>query len=203
VQFDGTTLAAIPGEGLDLRRAELRPGWEQATAPQFTGFIRGVYSDGLVAARLAPMGDRIALTVRFPRDRKGTNEPLLVTGRTGSGDFYEVRYLDEDHIRLSLDHWGSPAAFDSRPIKVDYGALHRIVFTFSGIGPDGAPSRGADHGLMHAEIDGQRAWEGDFPRYPFTAEEFYFGRNYIGGTTCATDFTGELISRESIPASKP
>jgi len=195
VQFDEAMLTAISGDRLDLRRAGLRPGWEQANAPQFTGFMRSVYSDSRTATKFAPVSDRVVLTVKFPRQRKGINEPLLVTGRTGQGDFYEVGYLDDDHIRISLDHWGS-AELNSRPIEVDYGAPHRIVFKFTGVNPYAAQSGSIEHGPMQVEIDGQKAWEGDFPRYSFTAEEIHFGRNDLGGTTCAAEFTGELISQE-------
>ena len=202
VQFDGTTFATIRGGLLDLRRAELRPGWDGATAPQFTGFVRGVYSDGRVATQPVPAGDRFALAVKFPRNSKGGNEPLLVTGRSGRGDLYEVGYVDEDHIRFSLDHWDLPI-FNSQPIKVDYGAIHHIVFKFSGMKPYAVRHGMIERGLLQVEMDGRLAWEGDFPRYPLQAGMIYFGQNDIGGTTCATEFTGELISREVNPASGP
>lgn len=182
IRMDRASLGTIPGEKIDLRSHELRLGW--GTAPGFTGFIRNASSEGVQPVRPAPRGNRITLSVIFPRQRTGVSEPLLVTGQTAAGDLYHVAYLDQDRVSFRHDHWGAGIVRTSRPFKVGSEAPHRIEFEF-------APQNG---GVVRMKFDGQNVWEEDVPYHAFKEDDFSIGRNDIGGSSCLREFSGEFIS---------
>jgi hypothetical protein len=203
VRMDRTPIATLPGGRIDLRRDEFRPGWGAPAAAAFTGFIRHAYSEGAPPIRFLPRGKRIALAVVFPRKPENVSEPLLVTGRTAAGDLYEVVYLDQNHISFRQDHWGAGIVRTSPPIAVRFDVPHRIVFDFAPRSPDGAqPETAAKVGLQ-ITLDGREVWEKDAPYHAFNADEFYVGRNTIGGSTCAEEFSGELLSCDMDAAPAP
>ncbi len=201
VRMDGAALATIPGSPLDLRHDELRPGWGTASIPPFTGLIRNAASDSAEPVRLPPRGNRTVLTVIFPRQPNGMCEPLLATGRNGAGDLYEVMYLDHDQAYFRHDHWGVGIVRASQPMKLSPGVPHRIIFEFTPAENGVAQAGSARNGVMHMKIDGQRVWEKDAPSNPFTDDEVYVARNDLGGSTCAQEFTGEIISCDRSPSS--
>lgn len=201
VRMDGAALATMPGGGVDLRHDELRPGWGAASVAAFTGLIRNAASDSAEPVKLPPRGNRIALTVVFPRQQNGVCEPLLVTGRNGAGDLYEVMFLNDDQVYFRHDHWGVGIVRASQPIKLSPGVPHRIEFEFTPREKGIAQAGGARNGVMHMKLDGQRVWEKDAACNPFTDDEVYVGRNDLGGSTCAQEFTGEIISCDTSPGS--
>lgn len=194
VRMDGAALAAVPGGQADLRRDEFRPGWGSAATTTFTGLVRNAASDSVQPLRSPPRGSRTVISLIFPQERKNVSEPLLVTGRNGAADLYEVVYLDANHVRFRQDHWGAGIVRTSRPIETSPGVPHRIVFDFRRTNPEVAQQGGRMTGVMHMTIDGQEVWETDAPSIPFKEDEYYVGVNDIGGSTCAQEFSGEIVS---------
>ena len=201
--MDGTAITAISGGQVDFRHDELRAGWGAASTAAFTGLIRNAFSESAQPVRLPPRGSRTVISVMFPRQRKAVSEPLLVTGRNRAGDLYEVVYLDPEQVCFRQDHWGAGIVRTSRPFKVNPDVPHRIVFDFASLNPGGTQPDGAQNGVLNMTIDGQRVWEKDAPCNPFKENEVYLGRNDIGGSTCAREFSGEIISCDTNPHSGP
>ena len=195
VRIDRSPLTTLPGGRIDLRRDELRAGWAPSPTAAFTGLVRNSFSDSLQSPKMAPRGRRTAMLVTFPHQRKDVSEPLLVTGRNGAGDLYEVVYLEQDQLCFRQDHWGAGIVRTSRPIKVNLDVPHRIVFEFVQLQDGNAqPNGSARYGVLNMEIDGQRVWEKDAPYHAFKENEAYVGSNEIGGSSCNREFSGEIIS---------
>ncbi|HVU33170.1 MAG TPA: hypothetical protein VHE61_07025 [Opitutaceae bacterium] len=64
---------------------------------------------------IAPVGGVWRLAVRFPAGKRGTRDPLIVSGETGRGDFLAVEDLGPGRLRFMLDHW------ENRPFSVMSG----------------------------------------------------------------------------------
>lgn len=203
IRFDGETVAEFSGDKIDFRRAELRPGWDGSESSRFTGFIRNPASDSSSRMKAPPLPRRMTLSLRFPRNRCGASEPILVTGRTGLADLYEVVYLDDKHVQFRIDQWGAGIVRISKPVEIDYDIPHEVVFSFAGKSlsepADGAPRLGS----LQMEFDGRPVWEDGHVHHPFIEREVYLGLNDIGGSTCRREFTGEMISFRASADSVP
>lgn len=185
----------LSGNSVDMRFSEVSPGWSGGAAgfgSAFTGIIRNVESDGALPIRPVPFGDKIAMTLVFPSDRKGKSEPLLVTGRTGVADLYDVVYVDDRHVQFRIDHWGIGFTRTSPLIELDYKKSHDVVFRFL----CGDPSSSIRQGSVQLSVDGRDVWAEPFSFYAFAEEDIRFGLNEIGGTNCETEFTGRILACE-------
>lgn len=196
VRIDGKPIVAVPTGAVDLRRDAFKAGWGAATKPNFTGLIRNAASDSVQPVKLAPRGNRTALALKFPRQPKGVSEPLLVTGRNGSGDLYEVVYLEQDQVCFKHDHWGDGIVRTSPPIKINPEGVHRLLFEFTPLPGTSASPGAAREGVVHLEIDGVRVWEDDVRCHAFKDTEVYVGVNEIGGSTCDREFSGEILAHD-------
>lgn len=143
----------------------------------------------------------------FPRDKIGRPEPLLATGKNGAGDFAYITYLDANHVRFGLDHWGVGGAA-SGPIEVEYAAPHEIEIRMSSLyPPTGDPSwkkipaelRERYRSQMEIFLDGKPVLEGPWPAHPSKPEEITPGANRIGGSNCDPVFTGEILASDRLP----
>lgn len=177
---------------MDMRSSEIFPGWSGGAGLGFTGFVRNVISTDTLPVRPIPVGEKIAMTMVFPSDRKGKSEPILVTGRTGIADLYDVLYVDDGHVQFRVDHWGIGFMRTSPLIEIDYEVPHDIVFSFSGCDP----SSDVKQGMVQLSIDGRSVWAEPFSFYAFYENEVRFGRNDIGGSNCETEFTGRILKCE-------
>jgi hypothetical protein len=192
--------------GLDLN---LTPG----VASRFTGQISRV---SLVAGDPSTEADDLLgpehFIVRLPTGRPGRNEPLLTTGHTGMGDLLYVMYVDQDHIRLGFDHWGT-AGTVTPPIKVDYGQPHEFTVSTGALYPDVADDA-AWHGVPRAEraaraaavevtLDGEKVLDAHLTAYPSTLAMTTLLHNRIGMSTADQDFTGSLEFSERTGVAHP
>jgi len=68
----------------------------------------------------------LELTVRFPTDRKGQLEPLVITGLEFLSDYVYLYYASGDSVVIGFEHagYGGPV---TDPIPVDYSRPHRIT----------------------------------------------------------------------------
>jgi hypothetical protein len=142
-------------------------------------------------------GDALSLRVRFPADRKGMREPLLVTGRMGAGDLLLVEYVDERTVRFALDHWGG-SMLTSDPVPVDFAAPHELRIATSALwGPTSdIPLRMARKGAVRIELDGALVWRTAAPTFASRPAEMAIGVNPIGGTSGSARFSGDILSAE-------
>jgi hypothetical protein len=171
---------------------------EPGCSPSFTGRMLSAQqaSDGRDPLQAAN-GDTLKLGVRFPADRTGTREPLLVTGRTGAGDILLVEYVDGRTIRFALDHWGGSMLM-SEPVAVDFAVPHELRIAtsmFWGATAD-IPLRMTRRGAVRIELDGVPVWRTATPTFASQPDEIALGINPIGGTSATARFTGDILSAE-------
>jgi len=139
----------------------------------------------------------------FPADRVHLVEPLVTSGRTGAGDFIFVRYEDEGHVSIGVDHWGVGAQI-STPAAVDYRRPHELVIVAGNLmPPDGSAAyRGRSDGArlrgsLRVILDGVTVLSAPQEFHATRPEEIVFGINLIGGSTVLPGFSGEALSLES------
>jgi hypothetical protein len=133
------------------------------------------------------------MSVIFPLDVLGTNEPLVVTGETGAGDFLYVRYLDSSHISIGFDHWAIGGEV-SPPIEINYGETHHISMTMGSLFPEGSAERQSRRLLV--ELDGKPVLSDTRDTYSSAPAAIEIAANKIGGSTCGPLFTGRILSTE-------
>jgi hypothetical protein len=169
-----------------------------AASRQFTGVILGARQ---VGAERIPGPDRggfgaVEMSVVFPSGVQGTQEPLVVTGRTGAGDFVYARYVDAHHVAFGFDHWGIGGLVGA-PLAIDYSRSHRVAITFQSLYPEDSPGHASR--LVRVSVGGRTALEGTYPCHPSLADQITIGRNLIGGSTCGPAFSGTILSVERFP----
>jgi hypothetical protein len=191
--FDGNPLF---GGASDLRPFRFPPmitsGINAANVPgvleRFTGPAMEVETPGSTPALAVPArSGPIHMIVSLPPDRMGRSEPLLTTGRTGAGDLIYVSYVDADHIRIALDHWGGSGA-KSGLIPIDYKAPHEIWISTPAL------SGGAKNSTVPVTvmIDGTVALSSPLATYPSTPAEVTVAENNIGGSSEDASFSGTV-----------
>jgi len=172
---------------------------ERGCAPDFTGVVHQVQrsADGRDPL-VATAGDTVRLRLRLPaKVVAGAKDPLVVTGRTGAGDFLMVEYVDGQTVRFVLDHWGG-GAMTSGPVKVDFAHVHDWEIALESLAPPpaGRPVRQERRGNVRVRVNGAEVWNQRLALYATEADAVAIGRNPIGGTSCGPEFTGTLLSAE-------
>ncbi len=199
--FDGRTLLNVkqlfyPGSA-DTALIGVNPYAATTAGNQFVGRIVGIAQVDLSTLPPPPKNTgaygAIEMSVLFPTNMFEKSEPLVVTGGTGAGDFVYVKYADANHVVIGFDHWGVGAT-ESDPIEVAYGDVHRIAISMDSLYPPGAQTRAP--GTVHVTLDGVDALQASWKCFPSRAEEITIGKNYIGGSSCRSDFTGQILSVE-------
>ncbi|MDD2762722.1 MAG: hypothetical protein PHE83_01975 [Opitutaceae bacterium] len=147
----------------------------------------------------------IRLTVFFPQDKTGQQEPLVVTGRPGAGDFAYVIYADARHVRFGFDHWAVGGAV-SEPIPIDYDSPQELEISMGSLYPatldadgwNGLSTETRQRCQLHRTIrlNGRIVFQADLPCYPADTAGITVGHNRIGGSTCGPEFSGIIYSEE-------
>lgn len=194
--YDTAQRAALNHHDISMRLTAL-PGSRVGQDPRWLGY------PGPVRFRL-----RFPLeAARLPAQAAGRVESLVATGRTGRGDVFYLRYLDERHVGFGLDHW-SVRATNSEPVEVDYSRPHDLVLAAGFLLPPGAAapddrdqswSRQRDH--LQVWLDGRLVFSMTESFYPVPRNSISFGVNFIGGSVAAPQFTGEILDFEPAPDS--
>ena len=166
----------------------------------------------LVAERLArleaPPADwgPLALTLREPAEWPvGRAEPLLVTGRTGAGEFVYLRYLPGRMVQVGYDLWGVGGG-ESAPLAWPSGEDLLVQISVPALSPGEAPgaatlpeaSRAKLAGTVRIRVNGRVVHEQPVRPYPASPAEVWVGENPIGGSTCGERFTGKLVRRQRV-----
>jgi hypothetical protein len=146
----------------------------------------------------------VRLQLKFPDNRIGICEPLLVTGKTGAGDAVFVQYIGQRQIRFGYDHWsvGGPL---SPPLSIDYGDFHTIEIETGSLYPPmgdrawgNVPRNGQE--LLRASItiklDDQTVLTSRQTAYPASFDETHVGANPIGASSCEAVFSGVIFAQE-------
>jgi hypothetical protein len=148
----------------------------------------------------------VRLSLRFPADRPGRNEPLLVTGRPGAGDALYVHYIDGRHLSVGYDHWNAGGPLGA-PLELDYAATHVLDLSLGSLYPAaGSPAWGQISPARERELlqsvsvvlDGKPALRVSQTAYPATAPEIHAATNPIGLSTSDATFTGEIAEEKRV-----
>jgi hypothetical protein len=147
----------------------------------------------------------VELRVIFPRGQNGENQPLLVTGSTGAGANVFVSYVDDQHVRLGADIWGS--LYQSEVIAVDYHQVQIVVVNASGLYPLDHPRARAFSpntlaGLrqdFRVELNGHLAISVSRLAYESTVSQVTVGANRIGSSLTKPRFKGRILSAQRLP----
>lgn len=129
----------------------------------------------------------IRLDVRLPWPEFGKSEPLVTTGRAGSGDFVYLTYVDGQRVQLGHDRWGYGGA-RSEPFVVDYASAHSIEINLGSAGSSASPMR-----RVTVKWDGVVVLQDDAGTNPWEPSELRIGENTIGGSTTTARFSGEIL----------
>jgi hypothetical protein len=155
----------------------------------------------------------VHLALRFPRGVTGRAEPLLTTGRAGAGDVIYVSYVDDNHVRIGVDHWGIGGT-TSEPIAVDFEKLHTLDLSIGSLFPGNGDSwwrntsvaeRDAQRAQLIARLDGVTVLAQPQAAHPSLPEQVVAGANPIGASSCAAVFSGKIFvaMREPPPEASP
>lgn len=174
-------------------RWRLEPWKNAATGDVATVPLIPVWKPAII-----PGDGPIRLRVRFPTDRQGHAEPLIVTGMTGAGDAVYVKYLGPDTISIGADHWGIGGP-SSPPIKVDLSIEHELWISMGSLF-ENQPLTGIES-ATRVWLDGREAFAWDQPTHSTATATLQLGENKIGISTCESVFTGTIIrkSRQTKP----
>lgn len=170
---------------------------EAGCAARFGGRLLQVQRSADGRDPLLAAGDTLRLRLQLPRPAVGTREPLVVTGRYAAGDLLLIEYVGDKAVRFGLDHWGSGIVM-SEPVSIDFARPHDVEITLPSLAApvDASLERPVQRGRVTVVVDGGRIWEHTVDLFTAEAEEFWIGRNAIGGTNCGPVFTGEVLSAE-------
>ena len=142
-------------------------------------------------------GGPVRLELTFPADRTGQSEPLVVTGREGSGDLLIVRYVDARTIQFGHDHWSKPLIW-SEPVEIDYTSPHAVEVSLGSLYPGPKAAEEPWREQVTVKVDGRPVWNVSAAFYDAPAQEVYIGHNGINGSTCEPYFHGAIFSIDRI-----
>jgi hypothetical protein len=146
----------------------------------------------------------VRLRLDFPRDRTGYAEPLIVTGRVGAGDFFYVKYVDERHIVLGVDHWNGEG-WRSEPLEIDYRQAHELIISSPVLFPPAGsawarqqPAWGPVRDLLIVVLNGRLIRLAPQVVHPSRAGEIVVGCNLLGGSSARLNFSGRIRTVEPV-----
>jgi hypothetical protein len=185
---------------------------EDVSDAAFTGRIASVRRLGLPliqgkSGKRAETGP-LRLHVRFPKDRSGPGEPLVSTGKPGSGDIFYVTYLGGNRIRFG--HEDSGSVVTTEPVTIDFDREHVVDLEMGSLFPpdaDFAGMSGAEIARVKnrycVRLDGKLLI--DMPRnfHRSESDEVVFAFNSIGASTAVEMFSGSIALIERIKPTSP
>jgi hypothetical protein len=152
----------------------------------------------------------LRLRLRFPRDRTGQLEPLVVTGLSFKADFIYLFYTDSSHIQMGFEHTSYGGALTKPPIEIDYGSEHTLEIDMGSLYPpvehpfyDGmAPEKIARlKRTLRIALDGREVLAGTYDFYDSSPGDVSVGRNPVSDAF-GTRFSGQVLDVRRVPAAK-
>jgi hypothetical protein len=116
--------------------------------------------------------------------------PVVTAGRPGRADILLVRQTGPGRVRFGYDHWGV-GYWESGDIPMASGVPHVLRAVLPSLSAPGSPASGAPN--LALVLDSRSVWTRNVPFYAVKPEEFYFGENPIGASTCEAKFTGLML----------
>jgi hypothetical protein len=146
----------------------------------------------------------IQIDFELPYGLKGQSGPLLSTGHLGAGAVVLATYVDETHVLVKADIWGT--LLQSDPIALDYSKPHSLVVSDGALLPitnaavAGLEPSERDY-LRHelrVELDGRLLIHAACETFDSTKKEILIGRASFGSFT-GPEFQGQILSARRLP----
>lgn len=147
------------------------------------------------------------IRVRFllPRRQTGRSQPLVVTGQTGHGTNIFVTYVDEHHVKLGADIWGT--LLESPVLRAEYGQEQEVIVNASGLYPHDHPAVRALPPAVLAQaredfvvtFNGTVALRARRLAYESAVAEVTVGETRIGGSLTQPKFVGRILAVDRLP----
>jgi hypothetical protein len=145
--------------------------------------------------------------VRFllPQGFSQRQQPLVVSGRQGAGNFVFLTYADDSHIRIGLDIWGYLRLSD--PIAVDYRQEQELVVSGGMFYPPDDPfvrslspfQQSELRRELRVELNGRTVLVETHPPYASAPKQVTIGATTIGGSLVEPRFRGDLLEVRRLP----
>jgi hypothetical protein len=140
----------------------------------------------------------VSIDFTLPYGQTGSSQPLLSTGRAGAGAVVFVHYMDERHVRIEADVWGS--LHQSGPIELDYSQVQNLVVSDSALYPLAhpavqalSPSEVAQlRGELRVELNGSVVMQEKCFAYETLPSEIQVGATTFVSVSSAR-FLGEIV----------
>lgn len=117
-------------------------------------------------------------------------DPVIVTGRTGAGDFLSVAFYDAETVYFTYDHWGEPA-LGSLPVTFRPGVPLRLTVTMPGL-DQVRRSFDPPADRLRIECDGRTLLDTSVPYFKRERSRIFLGTNPLGGTACGPVLSGRI-----------
>jgi hypothetical protein len=152
----------------------------------------------------------LQLRLKFPTDKKGELEPLLVTGLSFRADFIYLFYTDEDEIQIGFEHTSYGGDMTKPPIEIDYGAEHTLEIEMGSLYPpvehpfyDSMPQAEIARlkRTLRVVLDGKEVLAGTYDFYDSSPGDVSIGRNPVSDAF-GRRFTGQILESVRLPAGK-
>ncbi len=207
IRFNGRLVYDAPRPFFPAEPAEVYIGHNAIRASSTEVNFNGpsLHADRLSRWPEARTDGAVALTLKPAAEHIVTDEPLLVTGKTGAGEFVFIRYVDKTHFEIGYDKWGvgGPVsellplpASGTVVLEISTGALYAEgVF---GAGDLSAAEVKKLRSTVQVRYDGRVVLSAATASYPASESEIVVGKNPIGGSSCGERLTGEILQMERI-----
>jgi hypothetical protein len=150
----------------------------------------------------------IHLRLRFPTDRFGQLEPLVVTGLSFRADFIYLYYTDPYSVQIGFEHTSYGGDLTKPPIDINYGAEHTVEIEMGSLYPpiahpyfDGMSPRDIEQlkRTLRVTLDGNVVLSGTYDFYDSSPGDVVIGRNSVSDAF-GRRFTGEILENSRLPA---
>ena len=143
----------------------------------------------------------VRMRLNFAFDKAGLGQPLVTAGTAQHADFLYVKSDPAGRIRFGFDHWDTGAVV-SDPIAVDLAQPHELLISMGALLPAGSeilqhrPELAYLHDILLVLLDGKVVWSQWSATHAASPEIITFGANFIGGSSTAAAFAGQITRLE-------
>ena len=137
-----------------------------------------------------PLPSPLTLDVQLAAAEPGKNEPLLVTGRSGAGDFLFVHHLAGNAIAIGYESWGQPSQL-SPPLPLPADRRVRLTVATPGLTQVRGVFTAPDEHLR-VTVNGIQLFNTKVRHHLRLPDHVWFAENPIGGTACGPKLDGVI-----------
>jgi len=195
---DPSAAVRVPARWIWRRR------WWALAAAVAAAFVVTMFVARARRDRAARAVGPVRIDFLLPYGRRGVNEPLLATGHATAGVVIFAHIIDERHIDIGADVWGS--LYRSDPIEVDFSEPHTLIVSDGALYPrdnpvvkELAPDKVERlRSELVVELDGKTVIRKTTACYETTLPEVLVGRTTFGSLT-DPQFRGSILRFERLP----